>query len=181
MVAKKNLQDKPLITYNFENQVQFSSLIRKALGQVGDLKEAFFLISEDFYKSERAIFKLKSKGGYVDLSPKYKTLKTRILGDPYPILKFSGALEKSITTPNAEGSIRRISKTDLIIGTSIPYGVFHNSDATRNKIPQRKFVFIGPEVRWFNQRDRQKGGGRLTRWSAIIEKTTEQKLKRLGF
>jgi phage gpG-like protein len=189
------LQDKGFIKFNNSNQKIFFSALEKAVKQVDDLRFPLGEISRDFYKSQKAIFKLKSPGGYADLSEKpvsgwwekdeklrealqtggYKAWKKLKYGNAYPILRATGTLEKSITTPNSKGSINIIGRKNLIIGTSIKYGIYHDSDDSRKKIPQRKFVFIGPESREFGSK--QEFGGRLVRWSNIIESYVEQVLK----
>ena len=172
------LQDKGFIQYNFENAQAFQSSLDKALSKISDLRFPLNLIADDFYKSEKAIFQLKSPGGYKDLKPKTKIQKQKKFGFIYPILKRTGILERSITRKGAPGNITIITKTTLTVGTSVPYGIFHNSDKPRKKIPQRKFVFIGPESRAFNAKDRGKGGGRLTRWTNILERFVFEAIKK---
>lgn len=172
------LSDSQFIHMNIKNHAAFIGTLQKAAKQVDDLRFPMGEISRDFYKSEKAIFQLSSPGGYPDLAESTKKQKKR-LGIPlYPILKRSGRLEASITGPGAEGSINIIGRKSLIIGTAISYGIFHNSDEPRSKIPQRKFVFIGPESREFA--GRQEFGGRLVRWNNIITKYVEAVLKESG-
>ena len=163
------LQDKGFIQYNFENEKLFSDSVRKALSKIDDLSWPFNRIADDFYKSERAIFQLKSPGGYQDLSPRYKVIKLQKVGFLYPILKASGRLERSVTQRGAPDSILSVGKKILLIGTKTPYGIYHNADTPRKIIPQRKFMFIGPESRAFHAKDRQDQGGRVTRWTKTIE------------
>lgn len=174
------LRDTEFINYNLENEKQFSSTIRKALSKLDDLSWPLGQIANDFYKSERAIFQLKSKGGYVDLGPRYKVVKLKKVGFLYPILKSSGRLEKSVTQRGAPDSILSVGKRILLIGTSVPYGIYHNSDKPRSRIPQRKFMFIGPESRAFQAKDRQNKGGRITRWTKILEGYTTRVLEARG-
>lgn len=162
------LDDKAFIQFNFENKKAFQAAIDKAVKKVADLRFPMGEIARDFYKSEKAIFQLKGPGGYPDFkSEKSRMQKIKEVGFEYPLLRRSGRLEKSITSPNAEGSILIIGKNSVTIGTSIKYAIFHNSDDPRSKIPQRKFVFIGPESKEFQSR--QEFGGRLVRWTNIIE------------
>lgn len=182
------LQDNQFIKYNIENKQAFNSVLKKAADQVSDLRFPLGEISRDFYKSERAIFLLKGPGGYTDLNKQYKKEKMRAVGFVYPILKRSGRLEKAATSPNAPGSINRIGKKDLIIGASVmskgkkPIDIVsvHDSDSDRKKIPQRKIIFIGPEVKAFHAKDRQNKGGRLTRWGFIVERYVQTVLKQQG-
>jgi phage gpG-like protein len=168
-----------LMNINIANVKAFQKSIRDAMTKVDDLKTPFRLISNDFYISQKAIFALKGPGGYQDLNPRYKIQKER--GDrnhqpapAYPILRREGRLELSVTQPSSPEAIRRISSKALVIGTAVPYGIFHNSDEPRTKIPQRKFVFIGPESREFGKGDQF--GGRPVRWTNIIKRYVDEVL-----
>ena len=169
------LRAEKLVKINTENMTEFQKAISRALRQTNDLRIPFGLIARDFYTSEKAIFKLKGPGGYKDLTRETKASKLRLFGFIYPILRATGALEKSVTTATHPNSLLIITKKDVTIGTTDPVAVYHNSDRPRTKMPQRKIVFIGPEVSWFHQRDQQKQGGRLTRWTTILERFTVEK------
>jgi len=105
--------------------------------------------------------------GYDSYTPYqyYKEKKTG-LRKGYPLLKFSGVLEKSVTQIGGPGNITDIQKRSLTLGTTVPYGKYHQSDDPRKKIPLRKFLFIGPESsRFAANKDMT---GRLERWNNII-------------
>lgn len=170
------------ISYNIENDKAYSRAIERAQASVQDLSPALKVIASDFYRSEKAIFKLRGPGQYDDFKPTsvrnsqgvmvkrpsaYKKLKERILGQAYPLLRFSGALEDSVTSPNAEGSVYKVDKQNLIIGTDVKdqkgvlYPKFHQgNDQSKSKgiMPLRKFLFIdgdtvslsGRSARWMN-------------------------------
>jgi len=164
----EDLQDKAFIKMTLDNALAFESAIHKAVKKCIDLSEPFDIIADDFYKSEQAIFNLKSPGGYRDFkSEKSRQSKLRAVGFAYPLLKRSGRLQRSVTQRGDGEGILRINSKYMIIGTSVPYGIFHNSDEPRKKIPQRKFLFIGPESREFA--NKQWAGGRLVRWVGTIE------------
>jgi len=168
---------KPFVSYEVENDKEFQAAIDKAIKQVGSLRSPFKLITKDFYKSERAIFKLKGPGEYDDL--KEKTKKTKIKSKisrgakPYPILLRTGKLMRSLINPKGAGALYEINDTSLTIGTSITHGIYHQSDDARDKIPQRKFLWIGPEG---NTQKVPKGTGRLERWTGYIKLHVDKKL-----
>lgn len=160
-------------SYSLQNDAAFKAGLTRALAEVSDLRIPFGLILKDFYKSQAAIFKLQSAGQYPDfkgtrgedgLTP-YQRAKKKKYGFDYPLLKASGALEKSTTTPSSKGSIAQISPLSMAFGTSIPYAIYHQSDAPRSKIPLRKFLFIGPEAGRFATSEQK---GRLQRWLNIL-------------
>lgn len=170
------------------NQADFEKFVNRALEITKDLKIPFAIISADFYKSEKRIFKLRSKGGYADLTDNpegkgYKSWKRRKLGSAYPILKLTGELEKSITTPNGEGSIFFLSKTQLIMGTNIrnkkgaPYGRFLQEGT--KKMAARRFVFI--EGRGKSYPQGKEFQGRYERWTRTIGEYIQQVYKTRGW
>lgn len=149
-------------------EVDPSGVVRDTLKQIkelgGNLAVPFTLIAKSWFKSNKSIFTLKSKGQYDDLSQKpffafwetghlykffkggYKEYKQEKYGSAYPILKATGALEKSITDASDVNSINLIvNKTALYLGSRIPYGIYHQSPDTRTKIPFRPFVLLGVE------------------------------------
>ncbi len=185
-------------SYVLENDREFAATLKDAAEIVEDFRIPFGLISRDFYKSEKAIFGLKSPGQYPAFkgsggsvqasslgksrgdtryrrtvynvseggkSP-YQKRKLKKYGFDYPLLVASGRLAASITQPNAPGSVNIITKLSLTIGTTVPYGIYHQSDEPRSKMPLRKFVFIGPEAPRFATSDQM---GRLQRWIGYVE------------
>lgn len=184
------------------NDKSFNQTVERALRAVDDLTPVWKLIAKDFYRSEKAIFKLSGPGLYppftnsvgAEQKVKYKVIQKGILGflkprkirtkkayvsssmSPYqirkkkrygfdyPLLKASGKLEGSVTDPAASGAVLAYDKKFLFIGTSLPYGIYHQSDSPRKKIPLRKFLFIGPESSYANADQK----GRLKRWSNTI-------------
>lgn len=169
-------------SYEVDNDRKFREALKEASKTVTDFRIPFGQILRDFYKSEQSIFKLKGPGKYPDFknggsdSP-YAKRKKKEVGFDYPLLVRTGALSTSLLGPNNKGSIAKTTKLSLIIGTSIDYGIFHQSDAPRSKIPLRKFLFIGPEAPRFANDDQK---GRLNRWIDIVEKHVENVAKRSG-
>lgn len=180
-------------SYDVDADKKFAAAIARARLVTDDLTIPLTQISKDFYKSEKAIFMLKSAGKYPDLSTKpfrafwknvhpyahlyeggYKQYKQENFGFQYPILKRTGRLEASLTNPaDADAVNQIINKRTLIIGTEVEYGIYHQSDAPRTKIPLRKFLFIGPEST-FATSDQQ---GRVGRWLNIMNSHV---LKKMG-
>ena len=186
-------------SYSVDNDKRFEKALRKAAKELGDLRAPLKLISNDFYVGQAAIFKLKSQGQYDDLSTKpfvakwsmdngkkirpgfypggYKEYKTVNWGFAYPILRRTGRLESSITTPSSAESINVIEKFSLTIGTKVPYAKYHQSDGSRKKIPLRKFLFIGPEAIRFANRNQK---GRLNRWRKYLKQFCLKKAELIG-
>lgn len=161
-------------SYSVDNDKKFRDAINRASAVSDDLRVPFGLILKDFYKSEQAIFKLQGPGKYppfkgargTDGLTKYQRAKQKAVGFDYPLLVRTGSLAASLLGPNNRGSISKITKLSLAFGTSIEYGVYHQSDKARSKIPLRKFLFIGPEAPTFATNEQM---GRAQRWVGYIE------------
>lgn len=161
-------------SWEVANQIE----LQKKLTELGlatkDFTIPFRLIASDFYKSQKQLTTLKSRGLYQDLSPAYKKAKTRWKGTPYPILDLTGELFASTLSKDHANSIFQLDRETLIIGTNIPYGKYHQSDKPRRKIPQRKFIFITG-----GSGDKSKDSGiygRRERWTAILDTHIKQLL-----
>lgn len=162
------MASKPAITTSFiiENDENFRRGLERLERSTDDFRIPFTLISADFFKSNRKIFTLRSKGLYPDLAPATKVQKQKEVGFVYPILAREGALARSLTSPNASGAVNFIGRKELEMGTSVPHAIFHQSDEPRKVIPQRKVVFIdgGP-----NETAKDASiAGRSERWANII-------------
>lgn len=154
------------------NSEEFDKAVKDALKNITDLTPAFIQISREFYKTNRAIFTLKSAGKYVDFVGKkiaqtwqdpgrpekrtrngtytgYQWFKERTKGfkKGYPLLKYTGRLEQSIINPSSPDTINVITKKSVVLGTSVEYGVYHNSDESRkSNLPMRPFLFLDPST-----------------------------------
>lgn len=169
---------EPFTSYSLENDRAFKAALKRASDTVQDLRIPFGLILSDFYKSQAAIFRLQGPGQYPDLSERYKAAKIKKVGFAYPILVRTGALSNSLLGPNNRGAISKITKLSLTMGTSIKYGVYHQSDQARKKIPLRKFLFIGPEAKQFATSEQM---GRLERWNNILNDFVLKQMRKEGF
>lgn len=167
-------------SYEIENDKEFAADIIKALKAVTDLRFAFGEIVRDWQKSNETIFSLTDSGLYPPLNPVYARVKKNKAGGNLPILVGaaegggeSGRLRDSVTKANHPDSIVKIRKTFMLFGTKTPYGIFHQSDRPRQMLPQRKFLFIGPEA---PRSAVNRGVGRLQRFKTIIEDDVQSQL-----
>jgi len=175
-----------IISFNPENDKAFVKALNDLGKATDDFRIPFGLIANDWYKSNRLIFGLKSPGLYTDLGgflpnrrdrkikgervtrreyAKYQ--KKKEVGFVYPILKRHGDIERSMSSKSSPGAEFFIGRQTLIMGTQISYAKFHQSDRTpRKKLPQRKLIFIsgGPAEKAKDARI----SGRRERWLKII-------------
>ena len=153
---------------------EFQKAVNEALAHVDDLRPAFGPILASWFKSNRAIFSLGGPGKYADLSPAYKKQKKAKVGFVYPILHRTGALALSITEPWGKHAIARmVGKTTIEVGSSIPYGAYHQFGT--KKMPKRPWILVGAE-----QTAPQEVNVRLQNWIKAIESLYKQKLAPLG-
>jgi hypothetical protein len=173
-------------SYSVDNDNKFKRALKKASEVSQDLRIPFGLILKDFYKSQQAIFKLQGPGKYPpfkgEIDPKtgmtkYQAEKKKKVGVDYPLLVRTGALSASLLGPNNKGSISKISALSLVFGTAIDYGIYHQSDEARSKIPLRKFLFIGPEAPRFATSEQM---GRLERWKGYITDHIGREIRKAG-
>jgi phage gpG-like protein len=165
-------------SYSIDNDRRFRQALDRARQETSDLTIPLTLIAKDFFKSQRAIWLLKSPGLYPDLAESTKAKRRRDNQPLYPILKRTGALELSMTDPTDPKAISEIvNKNTLIVGTKVEYGIYHQSDAPRSKIPLRKFLFIGPEAPRFASSEQK---GRPERWMNILNEFVLAKMGAVG-
>lgn len=167
-------------SYSVDNDNRFKNALKRAQEQSDDLRIPFTLIASDFYRSQKAIWKLSGPGQYKDLSSQYKKAKQKAVGFIYPILKRTGKLEAAASVQFGPGNITQVGPTSLLMGVNdavVPYANYHQSDAPRTKIPLRKYLFIGPEAKAFASSDQ---AGRVERWLNIMNSYVLGRLKASG-
>lgn len=175
-----------------QNEKDFQNRLDKLAQASNDFRIPFRLITSDFYRSQKQLFSLKSAGLFQDLSTKpfralwpnvrgygaeykggYKEYKLINTGFVYPILVGKTRdLSESTLSNKHRYSIYFLGRQELQIGSSVPYGKFHQSDLPRNKIPQRKFIFITGGA---GDKSKDSGiNGRRERWLDIIDTHIKQ-------
>lgn len=154
------------IQFAFDKDSPLQKKLDAIYKATGDLTIPLKLMAREWFKANRSIFKLKSAGRYKDLSTRplytfwekekrfrrlweggYKEYKQARWGFVYPILKRTGRLMESITNAQSSESINQIEsdKRTLVLGTRVPYGIYHQSNEARSKIPYRPFLLVGVE------------------------------------
>lgn len=183
---------EPIISFIPENDEKFRQLLDKYASRISDFRIPFGLIANHWYRGNKKIFSLKGPGLYHPLGGfnnqdkvrfrgaevtkqlKAETLKKEEVGFAYPLLKRRGDIERSLTSKNDKGAEYFVGRQSMVLGTKVPYAIFHQSDQPRSKMPQRKMIFIdgGPA-------ERSKDAlisGRIQAWTNIIEDYAKQVL-----
>lgn len=175
--------------WSIENVEAFQNRLDQLGKATNDFRIPFRLIASDFYRSQKEIFQLNDEGLYAPLGgfnfnrvdangltrrENAENRKERLTKHPWAPILFgvTGDLKNSTLTRTHRYSIFNLNRRQLNIGTSVPYGKFHQSDRPRTKIPQRKFIFITG-----GSGDKSKSNrlyGRRERWTSIIDTHIEQ-------
>lgn len=112
-----------------------------AAGQI-DLRPTMDVIGIGYRKEVELIFEHQQPRNedfqWAPLSVKYAAWKA-IHYPGQPILVRTGALKASMTQLGAPGNITIITKTGAVFGSSISYGIYHDSDQPRSRLPRRNF------------------------------------------
>jgi phage gpG-like protein len=193
---------KPVLEIDVDPSKAFKRSLVDSARQSSDLRTPFREITASFFKTNKAIFKAKSKQGYFeDLSSKplyafwldddspavsknndskffpggYKDLKKKTHGFVYPILKASGRLEESITNPADSDALESVvNKNVLILGTRVPYATWLQEGT--KKMPKRPFLLFGNENEGFARTTTAKR--RFQRWKEVLEKYCADTLRK---
>jgi len=157
-------------SYVIDNDLEFQQALDRLSKTVSDFRIPFGQISRHFYQGNKRIFSLKSAGGY----PDFKTEKSRQqkisatekltgTGFDYPLLVRTGRLAASLFSKGDPEAVNVITERSLMLGTNVPYAIYHQSDKPRKVLPQRKVIFIdgGPL-------DDSKSKGRREAWLNIV-------------
>ena len=152
---------------------EFQLLIAEAIKKTGDLRKPFEQISREWFKGNLSFSNQASKPNiWADYRPKYAARKAKIM-PLYPMLKWTGALYRSITDQKDAYAVSRPGRFSLEVGSDIPYGMYHQYGTS--KMPTRPFVFAGPEqITSGNVKD--VSNERLDRWKDIISSWIMRKL-----
>lgn len=177
---------EPIISFIPENDEEFRKALEKMGESISDFRTPFELIGNHFYKGNRKIFALKSGGLYPPLGGfnniekvKYRgemmtrhkratLIKSEQVGFVYPVLRgATKRLEGSLVSKSGSGTVYFAGRKTLVMGTSVEYAKYHQSDQPRKTLPQRKVVFIdgGPAE---GAKDAAISG-RVQAWTNIIE------------
>lgn len=127
------------------------------LEKIDDWRPIWPEVTKEFHAIEQEQFDTEGAAGggkWEPLSPVYAEYK-EIQYPGKPILQASGALMESLVTEGAPGGIHRETSDELVLGTSINYGLFHQR-GTR-KMPKRSPMNFSEQQKRRIQKAVQKG------------------------
>lgn len=106
---------------------------------IKDLRKPFKEIADDFRKMEQRVFATAGYGTWAPLSPKYAAQKARLWGSQ-PLLVADGTLFRSLTQPRAIGSVRKVDRRRLMIGSNDPLVAIHTEGS--ENLPARPPIMV---------------------------------------
>lgn len=122
---------------------------REILGvksRVSDFGPVFRLLRERFYAMEKEAFRTEGASGahgkWRALAENTVRRKARSRNPRLrpEILQARQYLMKSLTGLGNKGSTSRISRTSFFVGSTIPYGKFHQKPKEGSKLPRRRVI-----------------------------------------
>lgn len=107
---------------------------------VSDFQPLWEKIERDFYQMERDHWASQGDGKWAPNSGLYAERKAK----HYPgrvVMELTGALYKSMTVQGAPGQVRRVSRSQLVIGTDIHYAAIHHYGSSKRMWVPAPFYF----------------------------------------
>jgi len=130
------------ITYRRDGIVQINEKLKR-MGRAAKLRDFYQHIRTQFAKIEEAQFaSLGARGGkkWAPLNPAYAARKRARVGAK-PIMEYTGALKRSLTSASSPDMIVLIKETSqgahIELGSSIPYAQYHQ---TGRGVPKRQLI-----------------------------------------
>jgi len=134
-----------------DNDRAFKRGLDRLAKATDDFSTPFAEIAKHWYQGNKKLFKLKSGGLYApygglntNAEKQYaaEQQKKKEVGFIFPMMKRTGRLEKSLVSKNSSEGEHFVGRQTLVLGTKVPYTKYHQSDAPRSVMPQRKVIFI---------------------------------------
>lgn len=114
--------------------------------RVSDFSPVFRMLRERFYEMEKQAFETEGSSGehgkwraLADATVKRKA-RSQNPRLSMGILQARGYLLKSLTGLGNKGSTSRISRTSFFVGSTIPYGKYHQKPKEGSKLPRRRVI-----------------------------------------
>jgi len=140
------------LRFAVEGDVMVSRVFDTMGQKITDISPALKEMADSFYRHMTDVFENE---GAVDkrpiwhpLSPSYRRWKAK----HYPgakILHLTGALEDSLTKKGDSHAVMTITKTEMKVGTDLPYAMAHQKGVVRGNyiLPERKIIELTDSVK----------------------------------
>jgi len=143
--------------FEIDGEEQFDRAFNR-LDHISDLRSIWGDVADEFYKIEAEQFASEGSAGasgkWAPLSALYA--KSKIVKFPgKTILRRTDSLFASLTGKEAPGAIFRPMESELQLGSSVPYGIYHQRGTSR--MPARKPISMSEDQKRRMQKAIQKG------------------------
>lgn len=128
---------------------QVSREILRVGKRATDMRPALNVIADFWMDETRQNFDSEGRhasGGWKPLKPATLRRKQQKNLDPR-ILRATGALFKSLTVRRSRGSLLRVTKSELLYGSRLPYAAVHQRPRATNPLPRRRPVELTEAAR----------------------------------
>lgn len=126
------------ISIEVDGKDEFNRVFTRLDANFDDLSPIWPEVRDKFYEIEKAQFDSEggkgASGKWQELTERYAAQKIDRYGAGKKILEATGDLEASLTGDNA-GSYYWSNKTEIAVGSTIPYGIYHQRGS--EKLPAR--------------------------------------------
>jgi phage gpG-like protein len=139
------------LTYTVADTVQLDRALNRIAIQVDDFTRPLEQSSDIIYAETKHQFETEGSPDWEPLSEAYARRKARKFPGQ-PILRATNRLMQSLINAGAEGAIHTLTKTLLVIGSSLQVGkwnlgLIHQKGAPRASIPAREMLRLRPSAR----------------------------------
>ena len=144
-------------TFEIDGTVEFDRAFNR-LDQISDLRPIWGDVAEAFYEIEREQFGSQGAAGASGRWAPLSNLYAKFKAVKFPgktILRRTDSLFESLTGKESPGAIFRPSESELQLGSSVPYGVWHQRGTS--KMPARKPISLNDDQKRRMQKAIQKG------------------------
>jgi hypothetical protein len=134
----------PTFKLEIFGEVQFNRAFSRVSSDIKDFRPIWPKVSDEFYKIETALFASKGatgkSGAWPALTPAYAKLKAKQFPAGFAAgpMHRTFALRDSLTKTGVGGAVYRGAPDSLIIGSDLPYGIYHMQPS--GKRPARRPV-----------------------------------------
>lgn len=120
--------------------------------RVNDWRPAFLKLRTRFHDMEKQQFETQGASGgekWAQLSAARVQAKARSRNPSLSssIMVATGRLRQSLTVLGAKGAVSRMTRTKFYIGTTVPYGQFHQKGTSGGGVKRKVISFLEPEKR----------------------------------
>jgi len=128
---------------------QMSREILRISDRARDPLPLFESIHEDFLEYEKKLFDSEGASGGTPWAPlKASTVAAKAAAGLDPrILHATLTLRDSLTEKNAPDSVFQTTMDEALMASSVEYGIYHQSNKPRTRLPRRPPVMLSPEVK----------------------------------